>query len=88
MAIRQENCPFCNEPAKSMVIRTDIVPPGSGAVPRCKGAKVFGESLDQIIERKGYQDGAASFKPFLVKQAEEETKRGKISGTSSSSNLE
>lgn len=75
IAIRQQGCPFCNEPVVEVNLRTDFVPTGTGAVPRCKGAKVMGETVDQQIIRQAHTEAEKNWKTFLEKEAEENGKK-------------
>ncbi|MDE1766544.1 MAG: hypothetical protein KGI27_09800 [Thaumarchaeota archaeon] len=77
LAVQQQNCPFCNEPVLQMSFRVDVVPAGAGGVPRCKGARPFGESIDVVLDRQGHQEAISNFKTFLQKEAMERTKDGK-----------
>lgn len=77
LAFQAQNCQFCNEPVRRVSLRVDFVPSGSGPVPRCKGAKPFGESMDITLERRGHEAAASEFKNFLQKQAADAA-RGKV----------
>ena len=50
-----ENCPFCNEPVERMVLRHDHVPHGGGVAPRCKGAEIYGETMNIEVVRDGWK---------------------------------
>lgn len=68
LAIRQQACPFCNEPVVNVQLRVDFVPSGSGPIPRCKGAKPLGESIDLTIQRRAHIDGAQGWLDFTAKE--------------------
>lgn len=72
LAIRQENCPFCNEPVRASAFRADIVPAGAGAVPRCQGAKPYGDTRDLILERNNHVAAQEGFKDFLTREVQDE----------------
>jgi hypothetical protein len=57
LMVKMENCPYCNEPVEKMTFRSDHVPPGAGVAPRCIGAKVYGETMDIVLERKHWEKG-------------------------------
>lgn len=44
LAIRMQNCPFCNEPASASILRTDWLAPGMGVAATCRGENTFGNS--------------------------------------------
>lgn len=56
LAQKMENCPYCNEPVLRTTLRHDFVPKGGGVVPRCRGAKIYGETLDILVERTGWKE--------------------------------
>lgn len=56
LAVKKENCPYCNEPTKEMSLRSDYLPRGTGVAPRCKGVPVPGDSLDITLERTHWQE--------------------------------
>jgi hypothetical protein len=56
LMVKQENCPYCNEPAKTVVVRSDHVPKGGGVVERCKGQAPGGETLDIVMERTQWKE--------------------------------
>lgn len=68
VAFKQENCPFCNEPVKQTVMRSDFVVPGGGVAPRCKGAKPMGDSLDLELTRQAWQEAEANHLSFEAKK--------------------
>jgi hypothetical protein len=56
IAVRMENCPWCNEPNSKISLRSDYVPRGGGIGQRCKGAKVHGESVDVELIRHQWME--------------------------------
>jgi hypothetical protein len=71
LAVKKENCPFCNEPAVRMSLRTDHLPRGAGNVPRCKGVVPYGESMDITLERNDWKQAEAESKLFKTTQDQE-----------------
>ena len=69
--VKQENCPFCNEPACKLSFRLDVVPAGSGVVPRCKGVQPPGETLDLELTAHGWETGQGGFVDFEARKIKE-----------------
>jgi hypothetical protein len=63
LAIRMENCPFCNEPNTRVSLRSDYIPRGAGIGQRCKGAKIQGESGDIELVRHQWVEVEANGEP-------------------------
>ncbi len=64
LAVRKENCPYCNEPVGKVSLRSDHLPPAGGVATRCSGQIGNGETLDIVLERthwKEAQDAATLF---------------------------
>lgn len=59
LAVQKVQCPFCNEPVVRTVLRSDFLPRGAGMAQRCRGQQPFGETLDLVLERQGWQEVAA-----------------------------
>ena len=55
LAAKMENCPFCNEPVAKMILRHDHIPHGGGVAPRCRGAEIYGETMNIEIAREGWK---------------------------------
>lgn len=92
LAIRQSNCHYCNEPMLRVTMRHDFVPTGAGVVPRCKGATVYGETLDGVIQRNGAAEAEKSHLSFEERVKEENARKtaktpAGSSGEANSSNL-
>lgn len=75
LAVKMENCPFCNEPASQMVVRSDYVPRGQGVPKRCQGEIPQGDSLDLVIEKSHWVKAQEGDKTFESKQKESNTKK-------------
>jgi hypothetical protein len=71
IAVKKENCPFCNEPPIRTSLRIDFVPRGGGISMRCKGQEVQGESVDVMLERTQWREVQEKYKTFEEKQQEE-----------------
>lgn len=71
IALKKENCPFCNEPVVRTSLRVDMVPRGGGIATRCTGQEVVGETVDILLERTEWKEVEASYKDFTMKQQEE-----------------
>ena len=54
LASKMENCPYCNEPGKEMVLRTDCMSRGGGIAKRCLGETGNGETLNIVVERQNH----------------------------------
>lgn len=52
LAVKLENCPYCNEPPIHFHLRVDFVPKGGGIAKRCLGQPVRGETVDVDMDRE------------------------------------
>lgn len=68
LAAKMENCPFCNEPAKELSLRSDHIPRGGGVTKRCFGEMPYGETMDIVLERHHWSDAQASDVKFEDKK--------------------
>ena len=56
LMVKMQNCPFCNEPATKMSLRSDYLASAAGVPQRCKGQAPIGESMDVEFVRHGWQE--------------------------------
>ena len=56
LMVKMQNCPFCNEPATKMSLRSDYLASAAGVPQRCKGQTPIGESMDVEFVRHGWQE--------------------------------
>jgi hypothetical protein len=54
LAVKKENCPYCNEPVGRMSIRTDHIPSGGGVAARCKREVGGCETTVIDLQRTGW----------------------------------
>lgn len=69
LAVKKENCPYCNEPTKRMSLRSDYIPAGGGIVPRCQNVQPLGESMDIELIRHHWEEAERDTKFFLERQS-------------------
>ena len=64
VAIRQENCPYCNEPSIQLKVRIDHVPSRGGQfIGACRGASAPWSIHTVVIEKEPWWDKAEEVKP-------------------------
>lgn len=56
LALKKENCPFCNEPTSHVSIRNDHIPRGGGLAPRCQGVIGQADSLDIHLDKREWKE--------------------------------
>lgn len=74
IAVKMENCPFCNEPASRRSLRVDHIPRGGGMNARCKGQPLCGPSVDVEFECNHWEVAQREVKSFEEKRADEKAK--------------
>jgi hypothetical protein len=64
LAVKKENCPYCNEPVSKMSLRSAHIPRGGGLAGRCVGQVGVGEEVDILLERTHWEDAEKEAKFF------------------------
>jgi|SRR5580700_1300992 hypothetical protein len=74
VALKKENCPYCNEPVSKISLRSDHLPKGGGMAQRCLGQPVNGETLDIVLEKHAWKEAQEQATLFLEREALKEVK--------------
>lgn len=74
IAIKKENCPYCNEPQVRMSFRADQIVKGGGLTSRCKGDLTHAESMDIQLESQIWRESQSKATTFEQRVNEENAK--------------
>ena len=70
LAVKKENCPYCNEPTTKASIRSDYLPGGAGLAARCKGQICGGETMDIELIRTHWVEAQEKAVLFEEREAQ------------------